>query len=49
MMFLEVKMQQDRYRWCNYGLNCIKTAEIMYFQANKRETKSLVAYLEVSK
>ena len=48
-MFLEVKMQQDRCRWCIYSLNSIKRADIMYFPANKWQTRSRVPYLEVSK
>ena len=48
-MFLNVKMQQVRFCWCHYSLNCIKTSEIMYFQAKKQEPRSRVIYLEVSK
>ena len=48
-MFLEVKMQEDPRRWWYYTLNLIKTAEIIYFPANKQETRFRVSYLEVSK
>ena len=36
-MFLEVKMQQDRWRWCNFKLNRKKTTQIVYLEAKKQQ------------
>ena len=48
-MYLKVKLQQDRCRWCNYKLKCHKTAEITYLEANKQQAVYHLTYLEVSK
>ena len=46
---LEVKLQQCKCCWCNYKLNCHKTAETTYLEANKQQTRYCQTYLEVLK
>ena len=48
-MYWKAKLQQDMCRWCNYKLKCHKTAQIKYSEANKKQARYRVIYLDVSK
>ena len=49
MIVLEVKLEQDGFRWSNYGLYWKKKAEITYLAANKQQTKYGLIYLDILK
>ena len=46
LMYLKVKLQQDRCRW--WKLKCHKTAVIRYIEGNKQQRRYRLTYLDVS-
>ena len=49
MMFLEVKLDQDRCRWCNYNLDLKKQQKIKSLEEKKQQRRYCLIYLEISK
>ena len=46
---LNITLQQDKCRWCNYKLKCHKTVEKTYLEQNKQQRRYRLTYLDVSK
>ena len=49
LVYLEGKLQQDRWASGSHNLKCLKTAGVMYFEASKQQTRHRATYFEVSK
>ena len=49
LMYFKAKVQQGRCRWCNYKLECHKTVEKPYLEANKQQRRYRLTYLDVLK
>ena len=49
IVYLQSKLQQDRYSWCTYLFKCLKSKGKTHLERNTEQTRSRLTYLDVWK